>query len=600
MTDRRVPAWLYASFLLTALLAGYSMFLRFQVESRNKAVAIVAEGDTVATLAATKRISLEQALGQLKAAGLTGVVLPEEFISDLVSDGKLAVAPQVVRITNDDGEIRSRVSRGLTNRFGIFVPPGGVDIPIDTLAPGLARSTSVGLDPRIAQAARAQDLIVVARIGNPQGATEAYVKSSISWASELGATVFLPQGEQVLGRRDSLGALSEALSASKMLYATPEFAKIGGDANVVAKSPELVVRLHAAQSAELDKLGLPEAVERYGKAAAERNQRVLLVRPLTNAASDPLDSFGEFVTLVKKQIEREGYTLAAPHPFSDSNVPVWLFVAIALSVMPVVAWLASSMPVSRSVAFGIVGIAGLLALASALPQGRSYFALAAALAYPCAAFLLLEKSPVGIVIGYIRTTAISLLGGMCVAGLLNGLPFFVKADAFDGVKIAHFLPVALIGFYFLSRTTNLREAMKTPIFWQQAALGLALLLGFAFMAARTGNDNPAGVSGLELKFRALLDQVLYVRPRTKEFLVGHPALIVALGMLASKRNYGGWTVIAIMLAVIGQTSVVNTMCHLHTPLTLSLARIGVGWIVGGILGAMVWGVLSRFSARRAS
>ena len=52
------------------------------------------------------------------------------------------------------------------------------------------------------------------------------------------------------------------------------------------------------------------------------------------------------------------------------------------------------------------------------------------------------------------------------------------------------------------------------------------------------------------------------------------------------------------LAAIGQTSVVNTMCHLHTPITLSLARIGVGWILGCILGWIVWGVLSRVGAQR--
>ena len=600
MTERRVPAWLYASFLITALLASYSLFQRFQVESRNKAVGLVAEADTIQSLAATKGISFDAALGQLKAEGLTGIVLPEESIGDLIVDGRAAIGPMFVRLTNEDQELRARIVRGLGNRFGIFVAPGDSTIPIDSLSPSLARSTSIGLDPRIAQAATAAGMTVIARLGNPQGVTESYVRASISWAAEVGAKVFLPQGEQVLGRRDALKAMADELKARNMLYATPEFAKLGGDANVVAGSPEIVVRLHAAQSAELDKLGMPEAIERYGKAAAERNQRILLLRPITNAAVDPLASFGEFVGKVRTQIEREGYTATAPHAFEDSKVPVWLFVAIALSVLPACFWIWKVEGKGTTCASLALGLAILLALATVVPQGRSLFALLAALVYPMIAFMLLEEAPVGVVVGYVRTTLVSLIGGLCVAGLLNGLPFFVKADAFDGVKVAHFLPVGLIGFYFFARKTNYREAMRSPIFWQQAVLGMAILIGFAFMASRTGNDNPAGVSGLELKFRALLDQFLYVRPRTKEFLIGHPALFVALGMLSSKRSYGGWIAIVMMLAVIGQTSVVNTMCHLHTPLTLSLARIGVGWIVGGIIGAMVWGVLSRLQIRRAN
>lgn len=600
MTEQRVPSWLYASFVLTTLLAGYSLLLRHRVESRNKAVCLVAEADTIQSLAASNGLSFEVALGQLKGSGLTGVVLPEETIGDLVVDGRVSVGPQFVRLTNEDQELRARITRGLTNRFGMFVPPGDSTIPIDTLSPTLARTSSIGLDSRLSQGARAAGMTVIARLGNPQGVGERYVKNSIAWAAEVGASVFLPQGEQVLGRREALGALIDELKARNMLYATPEFAKIGGDANVVGAAPDLVVRLHAAQSAELDKLAMPEAVERYGKAAAERNQRILLLRPITNAATDPLASFSEFIGKVRKQIEREGYVTGAPHPFEDSSIPVWLFVAIAVSVVPACYWLWKVEGRGTKLATTALVLATLLALATALPQGRSLFALLAALVYPVIAFVLLEEAPVGVLLGYVRTTIVSLIGGLCVAGLLNGLPFFVRAEAFEGVKVAHFLPVAIVGVYFFARKTDFREAMRSPIFWQQAVLGLVILVGFAFMAARTGNDNPAGVSGVELKFRALLDQFLYVRPRTKEFLIGHPALIVALGMLTSKRDYKGWAAIIMMLAVIGQTSVVNTMCHLHTPLTLSLARIGVGWILGGIIGAMVWGVLSRLQTRHAN
>ncbi len=138
--------------------------------------------------------------------------------------------------------------------------------------------------------------------------------------------------------------------------------------------------------------------------------------------------------------------------------------------------------------------------------------------------------------------------------------------------------------------------------WGKALLGLLVVLGLVFMIERTGNDNPAAVSDTELKLRAFLDAILFVRPRTKEFLIGHPALIVGIGMLIKMRkgdprfqDLAGWITLCLMLGAIGQTSIVNTMCHIHTPLTISLARIGVGLVAGGIIGGVAWWLVVRLT-----
>jgi phosphotransferase system glucose/maltose/N-acetylglucosamine-specific IIC component len=56
----------------------------------------------------------------------------------------------------------------------------------------------------------------------------------------------------------------------------------------------------------------------------------------------------------------------------------------------------------------------------------------------------------------------------------------------------------------------------------------------------------------------------------------------------------------LVLGTIGQTSMVNTLLHLHTPLTLSLARIAIGLVIGGIVGAVAWAVLKPLLARLRS
>ncbi len=48
-----------------------------------------------------------------------------------------------------------------------------------------------------------------------------------------------------------------------------------------------------------------------------------------------------------------------------------------------------------------------------------------------------------------------------------------------------------------------------------------------------------------------------------------------------------------MLGAIGQTSMVNTLSHLHIPVVLSLARNVEGLVLGSIIGIGLWAALSR-------
>lgn len=589
------------SCLVTALLAAFSLSYRYRAESRNRAVGVTLELDTILNYAASSNLSLEEALIKLKGAGLTGVVMAEETVGDLISDGRASIVPQAILLTNEDAALRARIAQGLERRFNMFVPNGGSTIAIGGLNGALARTVSLGIDDILAAEVINQGIFIIGRMSNPSGVNSDYVKNTIAQAAQAGVAVFLPQGDQVLGRRDAIPTLITALTGNKMLYATPEFARIGGDANVVAQAPELVVRLHAAQTAEIDKLTLGGVLERYGKAAAERNQRVLLLRPLSFTSDPPLDGLTDLVSKVDRQLRKEGLVPGVPHAFDDPAVPSWLLALLAISMLPALfLFHLVNLPLAHvqgRISFVVLGLA---VLSGVIEPGRNYAALVAAMLYPVLAFMLLVHAPPkNILAGYLRTSLVSLVGGLVVAGLLNGLPFLVKADSFSGVKLAHFAPIAFIGLWFWVRNGQWRTAMGDPVRWGQALLGFGLMAALLFMATRTGNDSPAGVSGVEMQFRALLDQWLYVRPRTKEFLIGHPALVVLLGALIARRTEtlaSGWLAIGAMVAAIGQTSLVNTLCHLHTPLAVGLTRILVGLVLGGIIGALGWGAWSRFAA----
>lgn len=611
-----IPIWLLPCIALTAMVSAYSIFLRHQVEARNKAVTMAVEYETVQALSASDGTPIEDVLENFKAQGVGAIVLSEETVAEMISEGYASITGNELTLKQDRvitsakaiEALSQRVERGLRARFpGAKIQKGNdigeTAIRVEFASPSLIRQTSIGINPSVAQVVKQSGLEIICRMSNTPGVSSGYVRSAVVWAKELGANMFLPQGDQVLGRREAIPDLIAALKEQGMLYASPEFTKIGGDANVVSAAPEIVVRLHAAQTAELDKLPFSEAVDRYAKAARERNMRVLLVRPVTFASDDPIGAFATFLKSITTEVKKDGGDMTPAKPFEDSNLPRIIVVLIACTAIATAYFVFTALIANRNRAIGLTVLFGLVCLSSFVVPGKAFAALAVALIFPIAAFLILDaRNGKNILLEFLIVTLISLVGGMAVAGMLNGLPYFVKAQDFKGVKVAVFLPILVMAWYWASRFTNLREAMKNPITWGAAFLSITLLAALMFMNSRTGNDNPAGVSDWELKFRNLLDTLLVVRPRTKAFLIGHPMLIVGIGLLLWQRRHNAaklapWTALCLSVGAIGQTDIVNTLCHLHTPVALSLMRNIVALVPGCLIGFLIWSTVRRYGLK---
>lgn len=618
MSSSSAPWWVYASVLIAAVVSLASLSYRYRVEQGNKAVMIAAEIDQIQRLSAAQGLDFELGLKRMREAGMIGVAVSEDTIQTKVDEGAVTVVRAPVQgpdgrvfegpVLEGSSEELSWIRKFVEARF-----PMPAENEFYEIAPGVARlgfrgsslafadiaDTSIGIDIARSGDLVLEGLVVIGRFVNPAGTNADTIRLLIERLLPPGNSVFLPMGDQVLGRRENIETLVEALRANNVLYASPEFAKLGGDANVVEKAPEITVRLHSAQAAELDKMTESAAVERYSKAAAERGMRILLLRPLSLSSPKPLDDFAHFVGAVRNQIQREGLAARKARPFVEPGPPKWLFPAIGLAAAPAVFYVVTTF-LGSGLWLGFFGVICLALGAGAYVDAvRPFTALACAIAFPTLAFIWLDgRRGSNLLVSYALMTLVSLSGGLCVAGLLNSLPYMLHSDQFFGVKLAHYLPVALVGGYFLSRLTDFRGSLRSQVTWSQAALFVVVMAALALMFMRTGNDNPEAVSGLEIKIRSLLESVLVVRPRTKEILFGHPALVIGLGMLAIQARMGeklrrlsGWTVLALTMGAIGQTSVVNTMCHIHTPILVSLERIGVGAVVGGIIGALVWAVL---------
>ena len=202
----------------------------------------------------------------------------------------------------------------------------------------------------------------------------------------------------------------------------------------------------------------------------------------------------------------------------------------------------------------------------------------------------------------VLSVLIALAGGMMTAAPLSSTDFMLELGIFRGVKLAQLVPLAFFCLLFVSyyglfekdRRTNtlqLRDittALKWNIpVWSLVLLAVVALAGYYYLA-RTGHESDVTVSTLEIIMRNDLENLLLARPRTKEFLVCFPSIMLAA--YCAVRRLPFFTALFGLAGTIGMTSVCNTFMHIRTPLYLGFARTGYAVVLGVILGAVFIGV----------
>ena len=216
----------------------------------------------------------------------------------------------------------------------------------------------------------------------------------------------------------------------------------------------------------------------------------------------------------------------------------------------------------------------------------------------------------GILLG---TTLLTLALSLHVVALLNEWRYFAKADEFLGEKATQFVPLILIPLAFLGELfphrviregaapgralmkRRVARVVARPFTVQTAVLSIGILaMGYIWMA-RFGNESGMEISPIELKMRAILERVFVTRPRTKEIFMGHPAFLVSIWFMLRDRRWLAWGALA--LATIGQSDVLNTMCHIHTPVFYDIWRSLAGIIIGAAAGTVALWILNALGTR---
>ncbi|GMU51558.1 MAG: hypothetical protein AMXMBFR33_07040 [Candidatus Xenobia bacterium] len=401
-----------------------------------------------------------------------------------------------------------------------------------------------------------------------------------------------------------------------------------GIQTVARTIPHRVVRVMAVVPAHQARLMPETVVSMYSLGARERNLRLLYLRPYTAPWREVGDLTATNQALIQGlSQELAGRTgLASTFPLSDQRPGPLLALGLGLVSMGILSGafllLLEVVPLRPTLVYGLIGLgAGGVAAWSFLglpPVGRLLLCLLSSIALPVlgmvVSFPFLEavgaRRSLGSVLSgsmalTIRVTMISLAGALMSAALLYETPVLLGLTLFRGVKLLSLaVPLAVLAFY-VARLGGRKELMQVLNLdlklWHALGLGLLAMLGLLYVL-RTGNVGAPGSEGaameMERALRRFLDAVMGVRPRFKEFVLGHPAM-----MLAPVLLWVGWrrlVWLALVAAAVGQASLVDTFAHLHTPVAVSLVRTFLGLLVGwaiGLLAALVVVALARFLKR---
>lgn len=212
--------------------------------------------------------------------------------------------------------------------------------------------------------------------------------------------------------------------------------------------------------------------------------------------------------------------------------------------------------------------------------------------------LTISQTIIKSIIILIITCCISLMGAAFIVGILSDVKYMLELDIFRGVKVSQLLPfvifllILLIQFINENVKENSIKLIYQPIsnilnknikVYYVLLAGILSFIGYIYIA-RTGHETTVEPSTLELIVRNFLENVLIARPRTKEFLIAFPAIFVAV--FAANKKIPYITEAFMLVGVIASSSIINTFCHIRTPLYLSLDRTLISITFGIIIGSI--------------
>ena len=425
----------------------------------------------------------------------------------------------------------------------------------------------------------------------------------------------------VLGYPSELSYVEKKIRSGGYNIGYIEFLGQKGFKSLAQAMPERTLRVHSIPLDQMAAISEETARRRYIRAAKERGIRILFVRPFVTevwGASESLISrnFNYFDDIISN-LSSFGYQSGIVENLDTSKfISLTTFETFLLS-LGVLAF--SLFVVHHFLVLTLFKGIFVLILFSLgfyffhlfylVPVWNQIMATVTAVLVPTYAIISqfpiqnddkpVRRTVVLALFYLIRIVLISLIGALLIVAFLSDLPYLLGLSRFSGVKISFVLPLILIGLFFFLRPHRIPSfffVFKRVIFAPIRTVSLvATLVSLAFVfiyVLRSGNYFTFNVPFIEDQMRILLEDVFTIRPRTKEFLIGYPFLFLAY-YYVDRVIPRSWLWFFNMLGCVALISFINSFCHLHTPVLISVYRSMIGVLLGVGVG-LVYLALFKF------
>ncbi|MFJ7371579.1 DUF5693 family protein [Lysinibacillus sp. NPDC098008] len=610
--------WLWGIIVLLLIVSSTGMVMRWNAEQSNNTYEMVIPLDEIQTASKNSDLTMEEIFSSLKEAGLTTVSLEPLTLREMEKQNLITIyeenelAAQLlftpykddIDVTKRGYYIRVPDNTSYQQLIMDSVQPEEVQVGeeafyfLPTANHHYDLKTPIGYDQPAIDMISEHGLAHIFKVENASNevANEQLVHQLLT-LKDASAGRLLGSGDEAIGFGEENGhVLVEKLKDAGYSFYTIESNPLKGENKIAQITDYNMIRLHSINVNRETKLTLNASIDRTTRAVKERNIRSIFYHIKTSGnPHENIKETIEYLTGVQDTMPNH-FKLGEPKPFDKVTIPIWVTALVLLAGIVftfVITELVKWMPLRLAAA----GFMALLAIAYFLLKSTLFlqaFALIIAVLAPTYAVIKAANGSTQIskiLIQYLKAVAISLIGIVIVIGLLNGNAFITGFATFKGVKLVYLIPilgVLLFTIIEINRLAdqNIKKSLSNTVtllnkelkYWHVLLLVIVAGVGL-FYISRTGNSG--SVSELELAFRQWLENTLYVRPRTKEFLIGFPFFVLALYVMGINRKWGS---ILLVPGVIGFLSIVNTFTHLHIPVAVSVLRTCYSVVLGFVIG----------------
>ncbi|MDD4179398.1 MAG: DUF5693 family protein [Candidatus Margulisbacteria bacterium] len=635
MIDRIGKIFLALVLLAAVLLGAYLGFLRFIIETQNRSVEIVLDLNDLKKAAAFEKRPLGPILDEIRKIGINEIGVFEETLSDASLQGELLFlnSAGVLRVANTvpafnrlatlhqikadktylylpNETVRRRIYGQLKLAVGEKTLKflGRDILQVDEQADEL-RTLGLGISESQKKYLEEKGFTIVPRVWNDPHYHLGNIEGKVSWLNDYGMVIF--DGEEILGYPDALPELATGLTKNNIKYGYVEIVKQDGDLKLKKMMGESAVRVHSVPKDELKKINQEESLDRFVRAVRERSVRVIYLRPFLPPQIDafPVEYNVKYFQAVVTKLQSAGFVIAKAEKPQPLQVAGWQIVLLGCGVIVgLLTLLNYFVPIRTLPMIGLLLFGAIFIILSSFGYQlvlQKSLVLTAALVFPSLAVIqTLSRSnklfggPAMMIVNILAETSIGIF---IMIGLLADYRFMSGIELFPAVKIALSVPLLIVACYFIlrSETGNIKDVIQkfltTKISVLTVGLGLFVIGALGLLVARSGNFI-IPVPGFEKYLRNWLEVILFVRPRTKEFLVGYPALYLAAVYYLRGKTQWLWLLAAI--GAIAPVSVFNTFSHIHTPLMVSLTRTFNGLVLGLLVGMLVWFIVDKVTNKK--